>query len=155
MPVRELKDFLRENGVPYEILRHDPTFTAQETAAAVHVPGREFAKTVMIKIDGELAMAVVSASALVSLRRLKEASGAEHVTLADEDEFRGRFPGVEAGAMPPFGNLWEMPVYVDAELRDDDEIVFNAGSHTELMRIPYADFERLVRPEVARIAVRH
>ncbi|MGD2067648.1 MAG: YbaK/EbsC family protein [Gemmatimonadota bacterium] len=154
MPVRELKDFLRENGVPYEILRHDPTFTAQETAAAVHVPGKEFAKTVMIKVDGELAMAVVPASALVSLRRLKEASGGEHVTLADEEEFRDRFPGVEAGAMPPFGNLWEMPVYVDTELRDDDEIVFNAGSHTELMRIPYADFERLVRPEVARIAVR-
>jgi Ala-tRNA(Pro) deacylase len=154
MPVRALKEFLRSHGVSYELLAHEQTFTAQETAAVTHTPGREFAKTVMVRIDGELAMAVVPASALVSLRRLKEVTGADEVILAHESEFQDRFPGVEAGAMPPFGNLWDMRVVCDTQLREDEEIAFNAGNHTELMKIPYSDYERLVHPEVQEIAVR-
>lgn len=152
MPVQQLKSFLDENGVSYETLTHDQTFTAQETAAAAHIPGKEVAKTVMVKIDGEMAMAVVPATRLVSLDRLKKVTGAREVELADEDEFRDRFTGVEAGAMPPFGNLWDMQVFVDQRLREDETIAFNAGTHTELMRLPYGDFERLVDPVVTEIS---
>lgn len=152
MPVEKLKQFLSESGVRYETIPHSQAFTAQETAAAAHVPGRELAKTVMVRVDGELAMAVVPATARVSMDRLKRLAAAGAVELADEDDFRREFPGVEAGAMPPFGNLWGMKVYADRTLRDDEEIAFDAGTHTELVRLRYDDYERLVQPRVGDIA---
>ena len=152
MPVQKLKEFLDTNGVKYVMIQHSPAFTAQEIAASAHVPGKELAKTVMVKIDDRMAMAVVPASFKVDFDRLREAAAAERVGLAGEAEFQDMFPGCEVGAMPPFGNLYEMDVYVSQTLAEDEEIAFNAGSHTELMRLAYQDFRRLVRPKVAKIA---
>ena len=108
----------------------------------------------MVKIDGTLTMAVVSASQHVHLASLKAATFAKSVELATENEFQERFPDCEVGAMPPFGNLYGMPVYADESLSRDREIAFNAGSHRELVRIPWADFEELVQPTVLKIASR-
>lgn len=146
MPVTRLKEFLDRENVKYVTIGHSPAFTAQEIAERAHIPGKELAKTVMVKIDGKLAMIVVPASEHVRLAHLKEALGADEVELAGEYEFKERFPDCETGAMPPFGNLYDIPVFVSATLREDDEIAFNAGSHSELIRMAYADFERLVKP---------
>lgn len=151
MPVQKLKHFLDENGVKYVSINHSQAFTAQEIAASAHVPGKEMAKTVMVKLDGAMAMAVVPAHRQVDLESLRQAADADSCELAAEDEFGELFPDCEVGAMPPFGNLWDLDVYVAEELEDDDEIVFNAGSHTELVRLSYQDFERLVQPSVVDI----
>ena len=152
MPARKLKEFLDDHHVRYVTINHSPAFTAQEIAASAHIPGKELAKTVMVDLDGELAMAVLPASLRVDLKRLKGATGADHVELAKESEFADRFPECELGAMPPFGNLYDMAVYADQRLREDHHIAFNAGSHAELIRLPYRDFERLVQPKVADLA---
>lgn len=152
MPAKRLKEFLDGEKVKYVVIQHSPAFTAQEIAASAHVSGKELAKTVMVLIDGKMAMAVVPASFKVNLDRLEEVAGAEHVELAGETEFEDMFPGCELGAMPPFGNLYAMEVYVSERLAEDEEIAFNAGSHTELVRLAYADFARLARPTVAKIS---
>ncbi|MFO7768915.1 MAG: YbaK/EbsC family protein [bacterium] len=149
MPIEKLKDFLDEKGVRYVTLSHSKAYTAQEIAAAAHIPGREVAKTVIVKLDGELAMAVLPASYQVDLHKLKKASGAEDAEIATEEEFKGRFPASEVGAMPPFGNLYDMEVYVSRPLDEDERIAFNAGSHTEMIQMDYEDFQRLVEPTVA------
>jgi Ala-tRNA(Pro) deacylase len=149
MPARKLKEFLDGKGVKYVAISHSPAYTAQEIAASAHIPGRELVKTVMVKLAGSMAMAVLPASYRVDFDRLKEAAGASEVALASEDDFRSLFPECEVGAMPPFGNLYEMPVYADKSLTEDAEIVFNAGSHKELFRMAYKDFEGLVKPTVA------
>ncbi len=146
MPDTRLTKFLDKEHVKYVSIGHSPAFTAQEIAANAHVPGKELAKTVIVKIDGELAMVVLPASEQVRMDRLQGMLGARHVELADEDEFKYAFPDCETGAMPPFGNLYGMNVYVSQALREDDEIAFSAGSHSELIRLPYADYERLVHP---------
>lgn len=146
MPVTRLKDFLDKENVKYVTIGHSPAFTAQEIAERAHIPGKELAKVVMVKIDGELAMVVVPASTHVKLGHLKEALGADEVELASEYEFKDSFPDCETGAMPPFGNLYGLKVFVSQALREDDEIAFNAGSHSELIRLPYTEFERLVNP---------
>ena len=152
MPAKRLKEFLDGQKVKYVVIQHSPAFTAQEIAASAHVSGKELAKTVMVRIDGKMAMAVLPASFKVDFDRLREAAGAERVELAGEAEFEDMFPGCEVGAMPPFGNLYDMEVYVSKRLAEDEEIAFNAGSHTELVRLAYADFERLVSPRVAKIS---
>ena len=152
MPVEKLKNFLDENNVKYITIRHSPAFTAQQIAASAHVPGKELAKTVMIKIDGNMAMAVLPASYHVDFKLLEEASGAVRIALADEQEFKDMFPDCEVGAMPPFGNLYGMDVYVARTLAEDEEIFFNAGSHSELIRLSYKDFERLVKPKVLKFS---
>jgi len=106
----------------------------------------------MVKVDGKMAMAVLPASCKVDLMHLKDAVGAASVELAGEREFRDMFPGCETGGMPPFGNLYGMDVYVSAKLAEDQEIAFNAGSHTELLKLAYKDFERLVKPKVIHFA---
>ena len=155
MPINRLKGFLDENDVRYVSISHSQAFTAQEIAEAAHIPGKELAKTVMVKLDGEMAMAVLPATDRVSPSRLREVTGAREVELASEDEFADLFPNCEVGAMPPFGNLWDMPVFVDQHLREDEQIAFNAGSHTELVRLPYTEYERLVQPTVTNLAVSH
>lgn len=154
MPVKKLKDFLDKNGVKYVSLKHSPAFTAQEIAASAHVPGKELAKTVMVKLDGKMAMAVLPASFRVDFELLKKAAGAKKAELAGEEEFKGAFPECELGAMPPFGNLYGMAVYASEALAADEEIAFNAGSHIELLKLAYKDFERLVKPTVARLGFR-
>ncbi|MEX0937494.1 MAG: YbaK/EbsC family protein [Pirellulales bacterium] len=148
MPVEKLKQFLDQQGVRYVTIHHSPAYTAQEIAASAHVPGKELAKTVVVNVDGRLSMAVLPASYQVDLEKLKQELGAGEVSLASEQEFCDLFPGCEVGAMPPFGNLYDMDVYAAAQLAEDDQIAFNAGTHSELIRLSYADFERLVQPKV-------
>lgn len=151
MPVQKLKRFLDDNDVKYVAISHSQAFTAQEVAASAHVPGRELAKVVIVKLDGEMAMAVVPAPSQVNLESVRELTGADEAELATEEEFEELFPDCEVGAMPPFGNLWGMDVYVDEALEEDEEIAFDAGSHTELVRMAYEDFADLVQPTVADI----
>ncbi|MEE9170677.1 MAG: YbaK/EbsC family protein [bacterium] len=150
MPVKKLKDFLDKNNIKYVTMKHSTAYTAQEIAASAHIPGKELAKTVMVRVDGNMAMAVLPASYKVDFDQLKKAAGANSVTLASEQEFKDMFPECEVGGMPPFGNLWGMEVYVAKTLAEDEEIAFNAGSHTELIKLAYADFERLVEPKVLK-----
>ena len=153
MAVQRLKDFLDEHQVKYVLISHSRAFTTQEIAAATHIPGKELAKSVIVDIDGRTAMAVLPGSQKVDLPLLRDAVGAERVTLVKEAAFRDRFPECDLGAMPPFGNLYGMPVYVADSLTEDEEIAFNAGSHDQLVRMAYRDFERLVEPQVMRFAV--
>lgn len=155
MPIAKLRKFLEDQGVRYVNIPHQVSYTARHTAAVAHVSNRELAKTVIVKIDGALAMAVVPASSDVDIPSLRTAIGARIVSLARESEFKDRFPESEIGAMPPFGNLYGMAVYVDESLTKDEEIAFNAGSHYELLQMSYADFERLVKPIVLKFTALH
>jgi Ala-tRNA(Pro) deacylase len=152
MPAQKLKQFLDAHGVAYHSIPHYVAYTAQETAAAAHVHGRELAKTVMVNLDGSLAMVVLPATSKIDLDLLRHAAGAEAAGLASEREFKDRFPDCQPGAMPPFGNLYDMRVFADASLGEDEQIAFNAGTHEELIRMAYADFQRHVQPIVADIA---
>lgn len=149
MPAAKLKAFLDEHGIAYIALQHSPAYTAQGLAARMHIHGWDLAKTTILKVDGKYAMAVLPAPCQVDIERFKAMAGAKDVALASEAELRGLFPGCELGAMPPFGNLFGLPVYVDERLADDKSIVFNAGTHTEAIRMEFADFERLVAPTIA------
>ncbi len=154
MPVEKLREFLDSHHIKYITIDHSPVYTAREVAASTLVPRREFAKAVMVKIDGKIAMAVVPASRHVDLERLAAAAGAERADLATEQEFQQLFPGCEVGAMPPFGNLYDMDTYADEMIREDDDITFNAGTHTQVVRLAYDDFEKLVQPRIASFSVK-
>ena len=153
MPVQKLKEFLDSHNVKYVTISHSRAFTAQETAATVHVPVKELVKTVMVKINGKMAMAVLPASCKVDFDLLKKATRAATIEIASEKEFKDLFPDCEIGAMPPFGNLYGMDVFVAESLTEDKEIAFNAGSHRELVKMAYKDFERLVKPKVMKFSV--
>jgi Ala-tRNA(Pro) deacylase len=153
MPTQRLKEFLDKNKVKYVSCQHSQAFTAQEVAASTHIPGKQLAKTVMVSMDGQMAMAVLPATDHVDLRQLKKATGAKKVELASEREFKDLFPDCEIGAMPPFGNLYDLDVYVAENLREDEEIAFNAGTHTEVIRVAYQDFEKLVQPHVVTLSL--
>ncbi|HTL59109.1 MAG TPA: YbaK/EbsC family protein [Candidatus Limnocylindrales bacterium] len=148
MPVKQLKEFLDREKVKYISIIHSTAYTAQEVAASAHITGKELAKTIIVELDGEMAMVVLPANRKIVLQELREVTGSDQVKFASEEEFRERFPGCETGAMPPFGNLYGMDVYIAEGLANQDEIAFNAGSHTEVIRMAYSDFERLVRPKV-------
>jgi len=152
MPAQQLKSFLDSNHVKYTTITHSPEYTAQEIAASAHIPGKDLAKTVIVKVDGEFAMAVLPASMHVSLSRLRTAAGAGAAEIASEEEFEKLFPDCELGAMPPFGNLYDMPVFAATELAEDDEIAFNAGSHSELVQLAFSDFDKLVHPKVVALS---
>jgi Ala-tRNA(Pro) deacylase len=152
MPIRKLREFLDSHAVRYFVVSHSPAYTAQEIAASAHVPGKELAKTVIVTIDGKMAMVVLPASRQLDFSLLSEISGTQEVELASEKEFVDLFPGCEIGAMPPFGNLYGMTVYVSEELEEDDDIAFNAGAHTELLRLSYESYKRLVQPKVAKLS---
>jgi len=152
MPAKKLKEFLDSRQVKYVTINHSAAYTAQEIASLAHVRGKELAKTVIVNMDGKPAMAVLPAAYKVDLNRLRLAAGAEIVGLASEAEFKDLFPDCETGAMPPFGNLYSMAVFVEESLTQDDEIAFNAGSHRELIRLAYKDFAQLVQPGVGKFA---
>lgn len=160
MPIlRRLRETLDAAGVRYEILHHDTAYTAEETAAAQHVPGHAMAK-VVICMAGEPPresplMAVVPATARVHLATLARAAAVRHLRLASEAESAALFPGCEPGAMPPFGALYGMPVWVDERLAREEHLVFNAGTHQLAVRLGWSDYARLESPEVADFAVRH
>lgn len=154
MPVKRLKEYLDENNVRYVTINHSPAYTAREIAASAMVPRIEFAKTLVVKVDGKNCMAVLPASRRADLEQLADVLDAETVELTDEAEFNTLFPGCEVGAMPPFGNLYDMDVYVAQSLTADDDIVFNAGSHTQVIQMSYADYERLAQPTVIDFSVK-
>ncbi len=154
MPVQKLRTYLDENGVKYSAIQHSKAFTAQEIAELTHIPGKELAKTVMVILAGELAMAVIPASHRVDFKCLSDVAGSV-AELAEEGDFVERFPTCDVGAMPPFGNLYEMAVYASEILTEDEFIAFSAGSHAEVIRLCYADFERLVNPVVGRFSYRY
>ncbi|MGE5522861.1 MAG: aminoacyl-tRNA deacylase [Rhodospirillaceae bacterium] len=151
MPAKRLKDFLDSNQVKYVAITHSLAYTSQEIAQSVHIPGNKLAKTVVVKVDGKMAMAVLPGTEKVSVDMLKEATGAATVELATEREFQDRFPECDIGAMPPFGNLYGMDVYASPHLAKH-EIAFNAGTHTEVIRMPYQDWERLVMPKIVELS---
>ena len=152
MPLARLREFLDSHKIKYVVISHSVAYTAQGIAALTHISGKELAKTVIIKLDGALAMAVLPASSQVDLSRLKTVTSASNAALASEQEFKDKFPDCQTGAMPPFGNLYDMPVFADESLTRDKEIAFNAGSHLELIRMAWDDFEKLVKPRIARFA---
>jgi Ala-tRNA(Pro) deacylase len=152
MPLTKVRQYLDGLHVKYVVIGHSPAYSALETARSAHVSSKELAKTVIVKIDGQMAMAVLPASRQIDFGLLKDALGAKSVELASEAEFQGLFPDSELGAMPPFGNLYGLPVYVAESLTEDQEIAFNAGSHSVLFQMAYADFARLARPTVIRFA---
>lgn len=154
MPSQKLKSFLDENKIKYVTIVHSLAYTAQEIAASAHLPGKGLAKTVLIKVNGKLAITVLPASYQIDFDMLKKALGTNEVRLANEQEFKDKFPGCEVGAMPPFGNLYGLPTYVAASLVEDEEFAFNAGTHTELIKMQYRDFERLVNPVILRFTVK-
>jgi Ala-tRNA(Pro) deacylase len=147
MPVKKLKEFLDMHKIKYISITHSPAFTSQEIAAAAHISGKELAKTVIAKVNGGMVMIVVPAHEHVNFAALKQATGTT-ADLASESEFKSKFPECEVGAMPPFGNLYDMPVYISGELSKQEQITFNAGSHSELVQLSYSDFSRLVNPKV-------
>lgn len=152
MPVKKMKDFLDSNGIKYVTFQHSPAYTAQEIAQSAHIPGKNLAKTVILKVDGKLAMAVIPASHHVDVESLRDTAQATTVELSSEQEFKDLFPDCETGAMPPFGNLYDMSVFVSEALAEDEAIAFNAGTHTELIGLAYCDFERLVQPKVGNFS---
>ena len=152
MPAKKLRDFLDSKHIKYVTISHSRAYTAQEIAASAHIPGQELAKTVMVKVDGEMAMAVLPAAFKVDFKKFKKAIGAKKVELASEGEFSRFFPDCDVGAMPPFGNLYDIKVYVCESLSADEEISFNAGTHTELIKMSYSDFQALLKPEVLKLS---
>jgi len=153
MSVQKLINYLDQHDVKYVTIRHSEAFTASEIAQTAHIPGKELAKTVMVKLDGEMVMVVLPATEMIDLERLGHSTGATDVEIAPEEEFMELFPGCETGAMPPFGNLWNIKTLVDQQLREDERIAFNAGTLTELIQLSYGDYERLVEPTVLQIGV--
>lgn len=147
-----LKQYLDENRVKYQVYSHSEAYTAQEIAAAAHIPGRKLAKTVIVRKSKEFLMIVLAASRQVDFKALTKELGGEKVELASEQEFQGLFPDCEVGAMPPLGNLYNVPVYVDESLPQTGEIDFNAGTHREIISMRYEDFERLVQPKHLKFA---
>jgi Ala-tRNA(Pro) deacylase len=149
-----IQSFLDRNGAAYSEVRHPIAYTAQREAALAHVPGREWAKTVVYLIDGEPIQAVLPASFNINESQLRALTGARQLRLAEESEFEPLYPGCERGAMPPFGPLYGQRVFVDRALVDDPEIVFNAGTHADAIRMRYEDFASLVQPVVGQFAQR-
>ena len=152
MPCEKLLEYLDENRVEYDLEKHPQAYAARETAVKAGVPVRMFAKTVLVRLDGLMAMAVIPSDHKINFNLLRDAAEADTISLALEEDFEKRFPDCELGAMPPFGNLYEMKVYVDAHLATVQTVTINAGTHTETITLAFADFERLVKPLMAQFA---
>jgi Ala-tRNA(Pro) deacylase len=146
-----LKEFLDSQAVKYLKIAHSPAYTAREVAQSLHIKGHKVAKTVIVAIEGKMAMAVMPANRSIDFDHFQKEIGVSEIKLASEGQFKDMFPDCEVGAMPPFGNLYGMEVYVDRHLTDDEEMFFNACSHSELVRMSYQDFERLVKPRVVTL----
>ncbi len=155
MPDRQIAQYLSAHNIRYISHQHEPTFTSQELAATIHHSGHCVAKTVIINQDGTLAMAVLPACERIDLRQLQEHTNAQWVSIAQEHEFEQRFPHCEIGGMPPFGNLYKMPVYASSTLAHEPVICFNAGSHTEIIQMAFSDYERLVSPQIFSFTLMH
>jgi len=154
MKCRErLEVYLREHQVPYQLQHHTQAFSAQKIAASEHIPGKMVAKTVIVRADDHMIALVLPSTYLVDLKKIQAALGAREIRLAHEAEFVATFPDCEVGTMPPFGNLYGIPVYVEKRLSEEETMVFPVGTYTETMSLNYADFERLVHPTVVAFAL--
>jgi Ala-tRNA(Pro) deacylase len=149
-----LVDFLNRQGIPHTRLHHRPAYTANRIAQVLHVPGKEMAKTVLVRTDHGHVLAVLPATHLVDLECLREALGEEHAWLASETEIETLFPDCERGAMPPFGSLYDLPTLIDESLADDEEIVFEGENHEEAIRMKYADYLAAEHPRIGHFACR-
>lgn len=148
----KLKDYLDKSGVPYQILSHREAYTAQETAAAAHIHGKDLAKVVMVRANGKMIMAVLPTSHRIDPNKLAKALGVSRAQFAGEDEFSRLFSDCETGAEPPFGNLYGVELYADKSLAEDAKVYFNAGTHHEMIEMSYADYERIAKPIIADFA---
>ena len=155
MAISKLTDYLDKHGKKYVIVTHSEAFTAQEVAASAHIPGKDMVKTVMVKADGDMQMVVLPSTHDVDFSAIREALDADEVELASEDEFESLFPDSEVGAMPPFGNFYDIDTLVAESLTDDDVIAFNAGNHREIIKMAYSDYEELVQPQILKLGVKH
>lgn len=152
MPVsRKLREYLEKNGISYQVFSHREAFTAQEVAASQHVSGKKVIKAVVLKGDGEYFLAAMPAHLLVDLEKIKDLLRKKSMSLATEDEMRKLFPEVDVGAEPPLGSLYGLKTIVDEHLKADVDIVFNAGTHTETIKIKFKDFEKLEKPIIGDI----
>lgn len=149
----KLKGFLKASRIRYSVASHPVVYTAQEIAAAQHVPGRQLAKSVLVKTDRGLRLAVLPAIYLIDLKKLKIALKAKQLSIAKESDIKAAFPDMEVGAMPPFGNLYQVPVVVDKNLERSESIVFNAGSHKETVKCAFKDFVSAVKPQLSQFAL--
>ncbi len=147
-PLQRVTSYLDEHKIPFEAIHHRRDYSAQKTAADTHTPGKAFAKTVILFVDNKFCMFVLPASRKVDLEKVKRELGAKDVRLATESEFSGICTSCEVGAMPPFGMLYDLPVYVSHLLLEDHLITFNAGTHEDVMRMRYSDYEKLARPVI-------
>jgi Ala-tRNA(Pro) deacylase len=154
MSLNKLINYLDEHGKKYVIVKHSPAFTAQEAAASAHIPGKEMIKTVMVKVDGDMKMVVLPSTYNVDFESIKQALDADEVELASEEEFEKMFPDCELGAMPPFGNFYEIDTLAEENLTGNEEIAFNAGTHKELVKMSYRDYEELVKPRIMPVGVK-
>lgn len=148
----KLRTYLDENRIKYSVITHSQAYTAQELAQVMHIPGRELAKTVVVMVNDKPALAVLPASHQIDFTRMKECLGANEIDKVPESEIASYFPDCELGAMPPLGNLFNLPVFVSRDLRDDEDIVFNAGTHIDAIRMKYSDFEMLTNPVVCEFS---
>lgn len=155
MPVRTLSEYLEENSVNYRCYNHPPAITALEVAEAAHIPGRQLAKTVIVNADGQLMMAVLPSDHQIDIVRLKNTMGVRELRLAEESEFIHRFPDCECGGVPPLGNLYKMKVFMEKSFQDKDWFAFNAGTHTEVIKMDVEEFIRLVKPVLCRFNLLH
>jgi Ala-tRNA(Pro) deacylase len=151
--LKRLKDYLEKNQIRYEGGVHEPVYTSQEIAATMHVPGKEWAKVVMVKADGKMTMLVLPASYRIDTKKLKKVLNCKRLGISKEKDFEELFPDCEIGAMPPFGNLYNLEVWVDQVLTEDEFIIFQAGSHVETLKIKYSDYAQLVNPKVGNFSV--
>ena len=150
---KQLIDCLNESKVRYEILHHPEAVTAQRIAQAEHVKGRHHAKVVMIKSGEQRLMAVLPADHQIDLEKVGKVIG-KTASLDSEKEFKSLFPDCAIGAMPPFGNLYGLPTYVDKSLAAQDYIVFEAGTHSDAIKLSYRDYEKIVKPQVEDLAIK-
>lgn len=147
----DIKHYLNENKIRYNIINHNPAYTSPEIAANAHISGKQLIKPVIVKIDGKLAMVIEPSHLRINLEMLKKLLKAKKVELANEWEFEDQFPGCETGAEPPFGNLYDIDTYIDDAILQNNQIAFNAGNHSELIQMSYDDFEQLVKPKHLRL----
>ena len=147
-----MQAYLKENGVPFQVKRHSTAYTMPEVAAALHESGKHVAKVVMVATGEQMAMCLVPSPYHLNLGQVQELLGSGEVRLAEEHEFSALFVDCAPGAMPPFGNLYDLPVYVDRALTEQEEIVFQVGTHQHCLKVAYEDFARLAQPTVGEFA---
>jgi Ala-tRNA(Pro) deacylase len=144
-----LQSYLDEMGVHYRASKHEDAFTAQDLAAAEHIPGRKVIKPVVVRADGEFVMCALPASYKIDLGELRQQLQCEEVQLADENALQEIFGDCELGAAPPIGRLYGLPTLMDESLFADDRVTFQAGTHCDAVTMTLADYRRVAQPEVA------